>query len=132
MKRFFFFPLLFITLLQFSCEKEEGEGGTSTITGKVFVRQYNSNFTFLSEQYYAPDEDVYIIYGDDAVYSDKTTTNFDGTFRFKYLREGNYTIFAYSEDSANYPTRHQIPVMLDVKISKRNQTIEIEDIILLK
>lgn len=51
--------------------------------------------------YDIPDYDVYIIYGDkDAIYDDDMKTNFDGTFEFKNLREGSYTIFSYSEDAS--------------------------------
>jgi hypothetical protein len=119
-------------LLALACKKEEGEGGTSSITGKVLVRQYNANFTTLMEQYYAPDENVFIVYGDDPVYGDKTSTNYDGTYRFEYLREGNYTIYAYSEDSAYYPTQHEIPVIKRVEITKKNQEVHVGDIIILK
>jgi hypothetical protein len=115
-----------------SCEKEAGKGGTSSITGKVVVRQYNANFTTLVEQYYATDEDVFIIYGNDEIYGDKTTTNHDGTFSFDYLREGEYTVFAYSEDSANYPTQHEIPVMRTAKITGKNQEVKIPLIVILK
>jgi hypothetical protein len=115
-----------------SCEKEEGIGGTSSITGKIVVRQYNLNFTTLTEQYYAPDENVFIVYGGDAVYGDKTSTNYDGTYRFEYLREGKYTIYAYSKDSANYPTQHEIPVMREVEISGKNKEVVVDNIVILK
>jgi hypothetical protein len=115
-----------------ACKKEEGEGGNSSITGKVLVRQYNANFTTLMEQYYAPDENVFIVYGDDQVYGDKTSTSYDGTYRFEYLREGNYTIYAYSEDSMHYPTQHEIPVIKRVEITKKNQEVKVGDIIILK
>lgn len=115
-----------------SCEKEAGIGGTSSITGKVVVRQYNSNFTTLTEQYYATDEDVYIVYGDDPVYGDKTSTNYDGTYRFEYLREGNYTVYAYSEDSVNYPSQHEIPVIQKIEITKKNQEVTVKPIVILK
>jgi hypothetical protein len=121
-----------ICFLSFSCEKEEGKGGTSSITGKVLIREYNTNFTFKIEEYYATDEDVFILYGDDEVYGDKTSTNPDGTYQFEYLREGNYTIFAYSEDSANYPTKHEIAVMQQVKISGRKKEFIVPDIVILK
>ena len=122
----------FTLLLLLSCKKQEGIGGTSTITGKVITRQYNANFTQLIEQYPATDEDVFIIYGDDPVYGDKVSTNYDGTYRFEYLREGNYSVYAYSEDSANYPTQHEIPVIKRIHIKGKNQTITVEDIIILK
>ena len=118
--------------LMFSCEKEEGPGGTSTITGKVKVREYNGNFTIkIGEEYYAGDQDVYIIYGDDEVYSDKFTTNYDGTYRFEYLREGRYTVFAYSLDSAAYPLDKKKAVIREVTISGKDQVVEVEDIVIL-
>ena len=124
--------LAFALLCLTSCEKEEGKGGTSSITGRVVVRQYNNNFTLLVEQYDATDEDVFIVYGDDEVYGDKTTTHYDGKFRFDYLREGTYTVFAYSEDSAGYPSQREIPVMSRVTISGKNQNITVPEIIILK
>lgn len=126
-----FLPALLCILLIASCKKEEGEGGNSTISGKVFIREYNQNFTFKIEQYYAPDEDVFIVYGDDDVYGDKTSTHSDGTYRFKYLREGEYTVFAYSEDSVNYPTNRKIPVIQHVKISGKNKEVKVPDIVIL-
>jgi hypothetical protein len=127
-----FIAAIFIGFSLISCEKQEGSGGTSAITGKVLIRQYNDNFTTLMEQYYATDEDVFIVYGDDPVYGDKTTTNYDGTFRFEYLREGNYTVYAYSKDSVHYPTRHEIPVIKQVEITKKNQEVNVGEVIILK
>jgi len=118
-------------ILMISCEKEEGVGGTSTIKGKVKVREYNGNFTFLVGEYYAGDQDVYIIYGDDEVYGDRFATNYDGTYRFDYLREGTYKIFAYSLDSAAYPLDKEMAVIKEVTITGKNQEVEVEDIIVL-
>jgi hypothetical protein len=120
-----------IGILILSCKKEEGIGGTSSIEGRVVIRQYNVNFTDLVEQYYATDEDVFIIYGDDQVYGDKVSTNFDGTYRFDFLREGNYSVFSYSKDSANYPTKHLIPVIKHVRITGRKQTVNAGTIVIL-
>jgi hypothetical protein len=130
--RYSLISLVILGILAFSCKKDEGIGGTSSIKGKVIVRQYNSNFTELIEQYYATDEDVFIIYGDDEVYGDKVTTNFDGTYEFDYLREGNYKIYAYSKDSANYPTKHLIPVIVSTSISGKKETVEAKDIVILQ
>lgn len=124
--------MLILGLFLSACEKGPGEGGSSSITGKVVVRQYNANFTTLIEQHYATDEDVFIVYGDDITYSDKTSTHYDGTFRFNYLRKGEYTIYAYSEDSANYPSQREIPVIKTVKITDNNQEVVVPDIIILK
>ena len=114
-----------------ACEKEEGVGGTSTITGKVMVREYNGNFTYMIGEYYAGDQDVYLIYGNDSVYSDKFTTSYDGTYRFEYLREGTYRVFAYSLDSAAYPLDKVTEVMKEVTITGKDQVVVVEDIIVL-
>jgi hypothetical protein len=124
--------IVFISfILMTACEKEEGVGGTSTITGKVMVREYNGNFTFMVGEYYAGDQDVYIIYGNDSVYSDKFTTSYDGTYRFEYLREGTYKVFAYSLDSAAFPLDRKIEVMKEVTITAKDQVVQVEDIIVL-
>jgi hypothetical protein len=124
--------LVILGLVSFSCKKDEGIGGTSSIKGKVIIRDYNTNFTELIEQYYAPDEEVFIIYGDDPVYGDKVTTNYDGTYEFNYLRDGNYKIYAYSKDSANYPTKRLIPVLVNASISGKKETVSAKDIIILQ
>lgn len=80
-----------------SCSKPEGEGGTSTIYGKVYAFDYN-NSGVLQGEYYLADEDVFIIYGEgDNYYDDSYKTSFDGSFRFQYLRPGTYTVFVYSD-----------------------------------
>ena len=121
--------LSFILLM--ACEKEEGVGGTSTITGKVKVREYNGNFTYLIGEYYGGDQDVYLIYGTDSVYSDKFTTSYDGTYRFEYLREGAYKVFAYSLDSASYPLDRKMEVMKEITITAKDQVVLVDDIIVL-
>lgn len=115
-----------------SCSKEEGEGGTSVITGKVYVQLYDDTGTFIINEYYAPEEDVYIIYGNDEIYSDRFRTNFDGGYRFKYLKEGNYTIFAYSEDLTGTVPSGVVAVKKNVKIKNSGQTVEVDDIVIQK
>ena len=89
--------ILAITIL--SCKKEAGEGGNSTITGKIWVRDYISNFTALNGEHAGSDLEVYIIYGNDATYGNRIKSGPDGVFEFKYLREGDYKLYVYSKDS---------------------------------
>ncbi|MGB0916367.1 MAG: hypothetical protein ACPGU4_02155 [Flavobacteriales bacterium] len=102
MKLIFNTRLVFVALIGLlitfsSCEKPEGEGGTSTISGKVFAEDYNGSGV-LQGEFYLADEDVFIIYGeDDNYYDDSYKTSFDGSFRFQYLRPGVYTVFVYSD-----------------------------------
>ncbi|HNX06983.1 MAG TPA: hypothetical protein PKL96_05315 [Bacteroidales bacterium] len=125
----FFLSFICISFLFCSCKKDPGEGGTSSIYGKVYMKDYNSTYTVLLEEYYAQDVDVYIIYGDDKTYSERIRTNYDGTYEFKYLRKGTYHIYAYSEDST-LTTNAMIPVIRDVEITKNNQDVEADEMII--
>jgi hypothetical protein len=122
--------LLLILALN-SCKKDPGSGGTSSIYGKVFAKDYNSTFTVFLESYYAQDYDVYLIYGDDKTYGDKVKTSYDGTYEFKYLRKGTYHVYAYSKDST-LQTNALIPVIEDVEITKNNQDLETPEILVFK
>ena len=115
-----------------SCSKEEGEGGTSVITGKVYVQLYDESGTFIIGEYYAPEEDVYIMYGNDEIYSDRFRTSYDGAYWFKYLRKGNYTLFAYSEDLTGSVPSGVVVVKKNVKITENDQLVEVDDIIIQK
>ena len=126
-----FFSLIFVLLVS-SCEKDPGEGGNSAISGKVYIREYNKSFTTLVAEYYAPDEDIYIIYGDGKASNDDLKTGPNGDFIFRYLRPGKYTLYAYSADSAGTSASGTIPVYVDVEITKKKQTIDAGTIIILK
>ena len=130
MKRFSIFLLLFAIILS-ACVKEAGEGGTYTIIGKVFAYDYNAEMTVLRSQYYAPDEDVYIIYGDDSIFSDRTRTNYDGSYRFQYLRPGTYTIFAYSKN-LNTKLPPPLQVKKTIVIISDNPVVFVDDIEIIK
>ena len=113
-----------------SCEKEEGRGGTSTIKGKVIMREYNKDLTIKLGEYPAQDVDVYIIYGNNEVHGDRFITGYDGKFEFNYLREGNYTVYALSKDTLNSLTNEKFPVVREVQIDSKNKIVEVEDIII--
>jgi hypothetical protein len=124
-----------LAIVIMSCAKEEGEGGNSSITGKVFVKDYNSTFTYIHHQYYGQDEDVYIMYGNHNYFDDKTSTSYDGTFHFGNLRKGSYTIFVYSKDTTYYtnPSTNKSELIAEkkvIEITKNNQHIVLDDIII--
>lgn len=128
-RTFSVFTLLFIFAI--SCEKPPGEGGASSITGKVIVREYNSDYTTIEKEYYAQEERVYIIYGDAPTHSDDERTNFDGTYRFQYLRKGTYQIYAYSKDTTGTSLSGSVPVIVTVKIDSNNEHVYADDIIII-
>ena len=127
--------LLFLTaavLFTSSCEKDPGVGGNSTITGKIYVREYNKDFTELEAEYYAADEDIFIIYGSGTVPDDDLKTGPGGDFAFQYLRPGKYILYAYSADSAGTSASGTIPVYREVEITEKKQTVDAGTIIILK
>jgi hypothetical protein len=121
--------IISLSVLIASCSKEEGEGGTSSITGKIYVINYNAEFTDIKDSGYAQEENVYIIYGDNEVYDDDFDTNYDGTYLFQHLRKGDYTIFVYSKN-LNPPHTPKTPVMGKVSITENHQEVELEDIVI--
>ncbi len=130
-KTVFIITALF-TLIIIGCTKPPGEGGTSRIKGRIYVRDYNSNFTFLQDSFYAMEERVYVTYGDNDFYDDDIRTGYDGTYVFDHLRKGSYTVFAYSDDSLQVTPGLMYPVFRTVEITEEYQTVEVPLIILLK
>ena len=120
--------LVAITVVIFlfnSCKKEAGEGGNSSIRGKVWVVNYNATFTSINNEYVGADEYVYIIYGSDVSYGDRTKTNPEGAFEFKYLREGSYTVYVYSKDKTQASPSGQVAVKVGTSISKEEQVVDL-------
>lgn len=123
------FLLLTAPIFLLSCEKDPGQGGNSTLYGKVLVKEYNSTFTVLEETYYAPGIWVYLVYGDDRDYSERVQTGPGGVWEFKYLRPGSYKVYALSKDST-LSTNADLPVIREIDISDRKQEINAGDLII--
>lgn len=119
------------TLLLGACKKTEGEGGNGQIKGKVTTEQWNSTFTVLEATYPATDEWVYIIYGNDISYGDRIRTNYNGEYEFKYLREGTYKVYVYSDDKTLQSPSGQVAVVKEVKVTEK-KTTEVEGITIYK
>ena len=134
MKHLITSALVVFLLFTSSCKKEAGGGGTSTIQGKVFASYYNKNFTLKAASGFAGDIDVYIIYGDEYSFGDRTRTSYDGAYQFKYLRPGKYRVFAYSKDSTGaYKNQANqfapdIAVVKPVEVTKGKETVEVPQI----
>lgn len=121
---------LVLSLTLLSCHKTEGEGGTSTIKGKVYIENYNSAGSLVGE-YDAAEEDVYIIYGEtSSTYNDKFETSFDGSFEFNFLAKGKYRIFAYEDCDACPSGKATKEVVVDITDNK--STVDVGTIILRK
>ena len=127
-----YYSVLFVGLVLIfsSCNKEPGRGGTSSIYGKLKVYDINGLGDTTGE-YWAMDEDVYIVYGDnDDTYDDDFSTSFDGSFRFDYLTPGEYTLFAYSRcDTCDDGIT---PVFKTIQILEKKTAYEITNFSILK
>ena len=119
------FLLTMLASLALACNKEPGEGGTSRISGKLF--QVDKNVLWQSlDSAYATDKDVYIIYGtDDNIYDDKFKTSYDGSYEFKNLTAGTYTVFAYSR--CQNCTEDTVST-IQFEITEKKSKIELEDL----
>jgi len=124
--------LIVFLLFSVSCSKTEGLGGTSSVEGKVYVLDYNQELTTKLGEYYGADIDVFIIYGDDNIYSDDFATSYDGSYRFENLQPGNYKVFAYSEDTTGISEGNIFPVFKDFTINEKGENIVLDDIVIVK
>lgn len=118
---------LSVIFLLTSCEKGPGEGGTSTITGKIFVMNYNGAGELVG-QYYGQEEHVYIIYGDASYFGNDVKTGYDGTYEFDFLRKGSYTIYAYSK--CDTCQSGQEPTMITTEVTKNHSTVTLPDLVI--
>lgn len=128
--------ILFIALLISSCEKQAGEGGTSSIQGSVY--KLSTYFNVLTQQIdtisYQLDskKDVYIIYSDDEndFYDDNVETNWNGQYRFDNLRKGDYTLFVYADSTDLLNISYDYPIFKHVKIDANNSTFTLSDFVI--
>lgn len=119
--------LLSLSCVLSSCEKEEGFGGNSDITGKVVKKIYNNDYSLLLEEEPAKDEDVFLSFGSGSVINEKTETSFTGEFTFEYLFEGEYTVFYYSKDFQN-SAQDKIEMVRNITL-KKGETVSLDDLV---
>ncbi len=128
MKKLLLFGIFWIALL--SCKKEPGQGGTSTIKGVIVEQLYNSLGNVIAE-YPAPDQNVFIIYGDQSTfYDDDISTSYDGTFEFRYLQKGKYSVFVYEDCASCLSGKKE--KLTQLEITKKNQVITLDTIYIKK
>ena len=116
-------------VLAAGCKKEAGEGGNSTIFGKVNkdIRVVLTNPATTQSTVIAADQDVYIVYGDHTSPDDRIQSNYKGEFEFRNLRPGNYTIYTFSKDTNAVAVpwdEDHMPVTLKLEISDKKQELD--------
>jgi len=124
--------LIGVSLLA-SCSKEPGKGGNASIRGKVRLEARILLNNPATAVYTAPaaDWDVYIVYGDGPGPDDRIRSNYDGEFEFNYLREGDYTVYVYSNDTSatavNLQSPDKVAFRQSVTIGDRKEEITLRD-----
>lgn len=117
--------LIVIAIALISCSKEAGEGGTSSIQGKVFGYDVNTS-GIVTDSAYVQDTRVYITYGDGSTIDNDTRTSYTGDYIFRGLRKGIYTIFVYSQ--CNDCPFNQEVVKQTVEITENKQEVIAPDL----
>jgi hypothetical protein len=121
-----------LSLISISCSQQEGLGGNSAISGKIHLNYYNDDFSLLlsDEPIAAGDEDVYLIFGNDSVIGDKTTTSNTGDFEFRYLWPGNYKLYYYSDDTTGLSEK-KVPIVKNITLRK-GENLDFSDLFIKK
>jgi len=109
------FFLLSFSFVLISCNKDEGFGGSCSIEGYVYnIIHHNKNYSFLTDTVPAAEWRVFILAGDNGAVLKDIRTNYNGMYRFDYLRKGTYPVYAYSE----FPNDIYQAEMVEVKAGK--------------
>jgi hypothetical protein len=129
-----FFIILAVFIFS-SCKKEAGDGGNSSIKGKISrqLRVVLNNPSTAIGTFPAADEDVYIIYGDHVSPDDRVQTNYNGEYEFLYLRPGKYTVYAFSSDTNSVAVpwdEDHMTVLHELEITDGEQTVVAPDMTL--
>lgn len=124
-KKTLFIVTSLITMISFtSCNSDEGEGGSGSIEGKVYLIQHpDDNYNLETDTITASKTDVFIVYGNDDYFGDDTETDAEGFYRFKYLTSGKYTVYAYS----TLATGERVAVSQTIEI-KRGESGVVSDL----
>jgi hypothetical protein len=122
--------LLFIPVFFFltSCNSDEGYGGNASIEGRVFQVQHDADnfvidksggYSLKTDTFVAREADIYIVFGDDPYYSEREKTGDDGQYLFKYLKPGNYSVYAFSKR----PTGEKVAEKKNISVKKGGKTV---------
>ena len=115
-----------------SCKKEAGDGGNSSVSGRILIeRRINlDNYTSARDTVPAADQDVFIIYGDHVSPDDRVQSNYEGEYEFLYLRPGKYKVYAFSKDTNAVAVpwdEDHMTVLQKLEITDGNQQVVAND-----
>src|SRR5258705_8803884 len=102
MKKIILFLFIAYIAVTTSCKKGPGEGGQTNIIGRVWEQKWIGSLHIDTLDHWATEQDIYIIYGNDLAYGNRTRTGPEGLYEFQYLRAGDYTVYFYSDSTTNH------------------------------
>lgn len=107
-----------------ACKKEPGYGGLATVTGRVYVYDYNQS-NVLEGEGYTGDWNVYIKADDRPGQLDDISTDLNGYFQFEGLRKGKYTIWVFEDCDTCTDNKRAVKQLIEIK--KNNEDIVLPD-----
>jgi uncharacterized protein (DUF39 family) len=127
LSRIIVFLFCSFSLLLSSCAKEAGEGGSSTIKGRIYGYDINTSGV-VTDSAVVQDVRVYISYGDNSTVDDDTRSSYTGEYVFRGLHKGKYTVFVYSQCN-DCPFNQEVKKQV-VEITEANQEVLVPDIVI--
>ncbi|RED98374.1 collagen binding domain-containing protein [Marinoscillum furvescens] len=106
------------------------DDGHAQISGRVFKVNYY-NFSqwpnlIVKDTSRAQEQEVYLTYGNHSQYDERIRTNADGTFTFKNLIKGTYTIHLFSEDPKG--ATEDVVISKTVEINQTETSTDLGDL----
>jgi hypothetical protein len=124
--------ILFSCLIFFSCAKQEGEGGLASIEGVIMIQNVNPLLEKVGNLHKATDKKVFISYGNNEFVDNDVSTSPDGKFIFNYLTPGDYSIFAYSDDTTLYNSAENMVVKKQISLKDKKEKGKLDTLIIYK
>lgn len=122
------------TFFFMGCSKQPGEGGLASIKGSVTkeLRLVLTNPETVVSSFPAPDEDVWVVFGDNTSPDERYRTNYDGEFEIRFLKRGDYTVYVYSDDTtgSQNTSPNRMPIIREVTIDGRKEVVDLGEIII--
>jgi hypothetical protein len=125
--RSLFFTVFGFSLLLSSCAKEAGEGGSSTIKGRIYGYDINTSGV-VTDSAVVQDARVFISYGENTTVDDDTRSSHTGEYIFRGLHKGKYTVFVYSQCN-DCPFNQEVKKQI-VEITEKKQEVVVSDIVI--
>lgn len=103
-----------------SCTKEAGFGGLSSVSGKVYARDFTPGNDVVPEaEGYTPDMKVVLSVKGSGRVLKETRTDLNGAYKFEELRKGTYEIWTFTE--CDLCTNNEDPVIQEFEITERKE-----------